>query len=159
MEYFTFARIVHIVAVVIWIGGVAMVTTVIIPAIKQMQSKKDKVVTFEMIEGKFALIAKFATVLTAVSGFYMLDVLNAWNRYGQLKYWWVTAMTVVWVLFTVVLFILEPFVLHKLYKKYTAKDPDKTFRFIHRFHWVLLTFSLVTIIGAIAGSHGWFFVE
>jgi uncharacterized membrane protein len=38
MEYLTFARVLHILAVVLWIGGVAMVTTVIIPAVKRMKS-------------------------------------------------------------------------------------------------------------------------
>ena len=158
MDYFTLARVVHVVAVVLWIGGVAMVTTVIIPAIKGMKSKEDKVTTFEIIEGRFALQAKITTVLTAVSGFYMLDVLNAWGRYADPKYWWITAMTVVWVLFTVVLFILEPFVLHKLYDKYANEDPDKAFNFIHKFHWILLTLSLLTIAGAVAGSHGWILI-
>ena len=41
MEYFTLARIIHILAVILWIGGVAMVTTVIIPAIKKMKSKEE----------------------------------------------------------------------------------------------------------------------
>lgn len=31
MESYTIARIIHVVAVILWIGGVAMVTTVIIP--------------------------------------------------------------------------------------------------------------------------------
>ena len=34
MEYFTLARVLHVLAVILWIGGVAMVTTVIIPAVK-----------------------------------------------------------------------------------------------------------------------------
>jgi peptidoglycan biosynthesis protein MviN/MurJ (putative lipid II flippase) len=88
----------------------------------------------------------------------MIYELDAWNRYTDPKYWWIVAMTVVWVLFTVVLFILEPFFLGKLYKKYTEKDADATFRFIQKFHWVLLTVSLITIVGAVAGAHGMFFV-
>tara|TARA_R110002050_G_scaffold109799_1_gene221350 strand:- start:79109 stop:79594 length:486 start_codon:yes stop_codon:yes gene_type:complete len=159
VEYFTLARVIHVVAVVIWIGGVAMVTTVILPAVKKMQSKRDKIDTFESLEGRFSLQAKVTTVLTAITGFYMIYELDAWHRYTESKYWWVTAMTLVWVLFTVVLFILEPFILHKLYKKYADKDPEKTFAFIQKFHWVLLSVSLLTIIGAVAGSHGLFFLE
>ena len=55
MEHFTLARVIHIVAVVLWIGGVGMVTTVIIPAVKKMKSKEDQLKTFERIEGRFAL--------------------------------------------------------------------------------------------------------
>lgn len=158
MEYFTLARVIHVLAVVLWIGGVAMVTTVIIPAVKRMKSKEDKIDTFEKIEGRFSIQAKITTLLTAITGFYMVYELDAWGRYLDPKYWWITAMTIVWVLFTVVLFILEPYLLNKLYKKYAEKDPDATFSFIQKFHWVLLTLSMVTIAGAIAGSHGWFFI-
>ena len=146
-------------AVVFWIGGVAMVTTVILPAVKRMKSKKDKINTFEQIEGKFSLQAKITTLITAISGFYMIYELDAWDRYHQLKYWWITAMTFIWVLFSVVLFILEPLVLHKWYQKHSEKDPEKTFNFIQRFHWILLTVSLITLIGAVAGSHGLFFIK
>lgn len=159
MAYFTIARVIHVLAIVLWIGGVAMVTTVIIPAVKRMNSKKDKVTTFEELENRFSLQAKITTLLTAISGFYMMYELDAWSRYLELRYWWITAMTVVWVLFTLVLFVLEPFVLHKLYEKYANNDPDKTFKFIHRFHIILLSISLITIIGAVAGSHGLYFIE
>jgi len=159
MHYFTLARIIHVVAVVFWIGGVAMVTTVILPAVRRMNSKRDKIDTFEKIEGKFSLQAKITTLLTAISGFYMMYELDAWDRYHQPKYWWITAMTMIWVVFTIVLFILEPFVLHKWYQKNAEKNPEKTFHFIQRFHWVLLTLSMLTLIGAVAGSHGLFFIQ
>lgn len=43
MENLTLARFIHVIAVVLWIGGVAMVTTVIIPAIKEMKSAEDRI--------------------------------------------------------------------------------------------------------------------
>jgi len=33
MESYILARVIHVIAVILWIGGVAMVTTVIIPAV------------------------------------------------------------------------------------------------------------------------------
>jgi hypothetical protein len=33
-----------------------------------------------------------------------------------------------------------------------------TFALIQRMHWVLLTISLLAVAGAVAGSHGWFWV-
>lgn len=156
MEYFSLARVIHVLAVVVWIGGVAMVTTVIIPAVKKFKSKEEQIETFERIEGRFALQAKITTVLTALSGFYMLEVLNAWDRLLDIRFWWMHAMILVWFLFTLILFILEPFFLHRIFRKYAEKDPEKTFKIMHLAHWVLLVFSLVTIFGAVAGSHGWY---
>jgi uncharacterized membrane protein len=157
MDSFILARVIHVLSVVLWIGGVAMVTTVLIPAIKKMKSKEDQVNTFEQIEGRFAIQAKITTLLTGASGFYMLYVLDAWDRYFNLSYWWIHAMTLVWILFSIVLFVLEPLVLHKLYKKHGQKNPAKTFSILHKAHWFLLTLSLITTAGAVAGSHGWSF--
>lgn len=158
MEYFTLARVIHVLAVVLWIGGVSMVTTVLIPAIKKMKSKENKITTFETIEGKFAKQAKVTTLLTGISGFYMVYELDAWDRYLQPQFWWMHAMTMVWFIFTLVLFVFEPLILHRVFKKYADKNPDRTFKIMHRAHWVLLTLSLITIFGAVAGSHGWFLI-
>ena len=46
MEYLTLARVIHVLAIVLWIGGVSMVTTVLIPAIKRMKSKEEQIETF-----------------------------------------------------------------------------------------------------------------
>ncbi len=159
MESLTLARVIHIIAVVLWIGGVAMVTTVLFPAIKKMKSKEEQIETFEAIEGKFAFQAKVTTLLTGLSGLYMLYELNAWSRYLDYRFWWMHAMTLVWVIFTLILFVLEPFVLHKLFKKYANENPEKAFTIMHRLHIVLLIISLITIAGAVAGSHGWYWIK
>jgi uncharacterized membrane protein len=158
-EYFTIARVVHILAVVLWIGGVGMVTTVIIPAVKRMRSKEEKIDSFEKIEGRFAIQAKITTLLTALSGFYMLYALDGWERYLDSKHWWLHAMTIIWFIFTIVLFVLEPLVLHKLFKKQAVLNPDKTFDIMHKAHWVLFLLSMITIAAAVAGSHGLFLIE
>lgn len=158
METYTLARVIHVLAVILWIGGVAMVTTVIIPAVKRLKSKEDQIKTFEQIEGRFAIQAKITTLLTGLSGFYMLYVLDAWDRYLDYKFWWIHAMTLVWIIFTLVLYVLEPLLLHKIFKTYAEKNPKKTFAIMHRAHWFLLILSLMTTAGAVAGSHGWFFI-
>ncbi|PKP13147.1 MAG: hypothetical protein CVU08_06910 [Bacteroidetes bacterium HGW-Bacteroidetes-3] len=157
MEYFTLARVLHVLAVVLWIGGVSMVTTVIIPAVKKMKSKEEQIETFEKIEGRFALQAKITTFITGISGFYMVYVLDVWSRFLEPRYWWFHTMVIVWVLFTIVLFVLEPFILHKLFKKYANKNPEKAFNIMHKAHWILLLLSLITIAGAVAGVHGFLF--
>ncbi len=62
MEYFTLARVIHVIAVILWIGGVSMVTTVLIPAIKKMKSKEERIATFETAVksvGTIILLIKF----------------------------------------------------------------------------------------------------
>jgi len=46
MDDYALARVVHVIAVILRIGGVAMVTTVIIPAVKNLKSKDEQIKTF-----------------------------------------------------------------------------------------------------------------
>ncbi|MFY0689642.1 MAG: hypothetical protein JXQ90_20895 [Cyclobacteriaceae bacterium] len=93
-----------------------MVTTVLIPAIKKIKNHEDQLDTFEKIEGRFALQAKVATLIAGIAGFYMMYEMDAWNRYTLLQFWWIHAMTIVWLIFTLVLYVLEPLVLHRLFR-------------------------------------------
>ena len=159
MEAYSIARVLHVLAVILWIGGVAMVTTVLIPSIKKLKSKEEQINTFEEIEGRFALQAKITTLITGITGFYMMYELDAWDRYLDYRFWWIHAMTLVWIIFSLILYVLEPLVLHKVFRKYAEKDSAMVFDIMHRAHWVLLVISLLTTAGAVAGSHGWFWLK
>lgn len=74
-----FARIVHVLSVVLWIGGVAFVTTVLIPAIRKQPSDSRRVEVFEQLEARFSLQARVTTLLAGASGFYLLHGLDAWT--------------------------------------------------------------------------------
>jgi hypothetical protein len=63
-------------------------------------------------------------------------------------------MTLVWLIFTLVLFVLEPLVLHRRFKKMAANNSDRVFALLHRMHRILLILSLVTVFGTVAGAHG-----
>ena len=155
MTELALARVIHVLGVVLWIGGVAMVTTVILPAVKRIASADDQVSLFETIEHRFAWQARATTLLTGLSGFYLVHAMQAWSRFSVASYWWMHTMVLVWVLFTLVLFVLEPLVLRRLFLRHAANNPRRTFALIQRMHWVLLLLSLLTVAGAVAGSHGW----
>lgn len=156
-NYFILARVLHVLAVVLWIGGVAFVTTVLISAIKQLPDGEKRYQLFESLEGRFAFQAKITTLITGVSGFYMVGYLNAWERYLHLEFWWMHLMTLIWLIFTLVLFVLEPLFLHRWFETQAKLNSDKTFRKIHRMHIILLSLSLVTVLGTVAGAHGYQF--
>ena len=154
---FVIARAIHVVSVVMWIGGVYFVTTVFIPNIRKEKDHSTRLELFESIENRFALQAKFITVVAGLSGFYMVHFLNAWERYHQISFWWLQLMSFVWLVFTIVLFILEPLVLHRWFARSATKNSDRTFGILHNFHKLILTISLIAVIGAVAGSHGFSF--
>jgi hypothetical protein len=49
------ARAVHVLAVVIWIGGVSMATTVVLPAVRRGDLGTDRLKTFQEIERGFGI--------------------------------------------------------------------------------------------------------
>lgn len=155
-NYFVLARSIHVLAVVLWIGGVAFITLVLLPALLKLQSGQERITLFEQLEQKFAFIAKLSTLATGISGYYMLEFLGAWHRYLEPSFWWLHLMTLVWFIFTLVLFVLEPLFLHQWFITQAKQNSEKTFATIQQMHYVLLTLSLIAVFGAVAGSHGYF---
>lgn len=157
MDHAIAARALHVIGVVLWIGGVAFVTTVLLPAVRRMKAPAERVAYFESVERRFAWQARGTTLLVGATGFYLVHAWNLWERFGSASYWWMHAMVAVWVVFTVMLFVAEPLFLHRWFLARAQRDPEGTFRRIERMHWLLLSISLATVLGAVAGAHGWLF--
>ena len=155
MDQLAIARALHVLAVVLWIGGVGFVTTVLLPAVRRLKTPAERVAFFDAIERRFAWQARATTLLAGLTGFYMTTRLDLWSRFHSAAYWWMHAMVAVWLLFAIMLFVAEPLVLHRWFQKRAMSDPGGTFALIERMHRVLLAASLITILGAVAGSHGW----
>jgi uncharacterized membrane protein len=151
------ARALHVLGVVLWIGGVAFVTTVLLPSVRRLKTPQERLEFFESIEGRFAWQARGTTLLVGISGFYLVERWDLWHRFASVTWWWMHAMVLVWALFTVMLFVAEPLFLHRWFRETATRDPEATFRRIERMHWLLLTVSLLTVLGAVAGSHGHLF--
>ena len=139
------ARVLHVLGVVLWIGGVAMVTTVVLP---------QGIAVFERAERAFGRQARIATLVVGASGFYLVHRLGLWGRFYEPGFWWMHAMVAIWLAFTLVLFVLEPLFLHRWFQRHAAADPAGTVRLLIALHWLLLVLSLATIGAAAAGSHG-----
>lgn len=154
MDDLTIARALHVLAVVHWIGGVSMVTAVILPALRHRGEAAERLTLFEAIEGRFGGQAKVSTLLAGATGFYMTWRMDAWDRFLDPGMWWMHAMVAVWAAFTIILFVAEPLFLHSWFHARANRDPEGTFALVQRLHWVLLAASLVTVGGAVLGAHG-----
>jgi uncharacterized membrane protein len=150
----TVARALHVLAVVLWIGGVGLVTTVLLPVLRRMPDPAQRLAMFEAVENRFGKQARISVIIAGLTGLYMLVRMNLWYRFAWSSYWWMHAMVLIWAIFALMLFIVEPFVLHRRFAARVAADPNAAFRMLHWVHIVLLILSLVTILGAVAGSHG-----
>jgi uncharacterized membrane protein len=155
MDDVVIARALHVLGVVIWIGGVSMATTVALPAVRRGDLGENWLRAFQAIEHRFVWQARSAVVLVGLTGLYMTWRLDLWERFRSAGFWWMHAMVCLWLLFAFVLFIGEPFVLHRRFPRWASERPRIAFAWLHRAHWVLLVLSVVTILGAVAGSQGW----
>lgn len=155
MDDVAVARALHVLAVVIWIGGVAMVTTVVLPAVRGGDLGADRLAAFQAIERRFIWQARAAIIVVGASGLYMVAQTDLWDRFRSAEYWWMHAMVCVWALFAIGLFVVEPFILDRRLHKWATTRPARTFAWLQGAHWVLLALSLVTVCGAVAGSQGW----
>jgi len=151
--YFAAARALHVLAIVLWIGGVGFVTTVLIPSIRKTQSLENRLDLFELLEGKFGFQAKLTTIITGVSGFYMLHLMNAWAS----MLWWIHLMIFIWAIFTLVLFVLEPLFLHEWFHQQAEKNNQKAFYYLQVMHTILLSISLIAVFAGVGGVHGLFY--
>ena len=154
MDDIAIVRAIHVISVVIWIGGVAMVTTVILPAVRRLDTAAKRVALFEAVEGRFVWQARIATLLVAASGFYMVDRLDLWARFRSVQFWWMHAMVLIWLVFTIILFVGEPLVMRARKRRRVMSAPDINAPRMQRLHWVLLVLSVITVMAAVAGSHG-----
>jgi uncharacterized membrane protein len=53
MSDLTIALVLHVLAVVLWMGGVAMVTTVIIPIVRNRKTVEEQITLFSAVERRF----------------------------------------------------------------------------------------------------------
>lgn len=148
------ALAIHVTAIVLWIGGVAMVTTVLLPAVRRFKTAQERMAFFAIVERRFAWQARGTTLLAGASGFYLVYRLNLWPEFAAIDYWWLDAMVAVWFVFTFMLFVAEPLFLDRWFQARTVQAPEATFALIQRLHWALLVLSLLTVFGAVAGTQG-----
>jgi uncharacterized membrane protein len=121
------ARALHVLAVVIWIGGVSMATLVVLPAVRRGDLGPDRSAAFEAIERRFSWQARTAVVVVGLTGFYMTWRLDLWDRFRTFNFWWMHAMVCLWLLFALVLFVAEPFLLHRHFHRWAMARPQIAF--------------------------------
>jgi len=149
------ARALHVLGVVHWIGGVAAVATIVLPQARRVPDPNAAVAEFERFERRFAPQARLSVALTGISGVYMLWRMAAWDRLASLSFWWLHLMLALWVAFALMLFVLEPLGVDRLFRSYAARDKDRAFALALWFHAVALVIATVTITVGVLGAHGY----
>ncbi len=144
--------IIHVICVIIWIGGVTFVTTVIFPMMYKTEGSLEKALLFQRVEHRFAGMVKWLIGITGVTGFWLLS-----SRYGigiltTARGIGVVIMLFAWSLYTGVL-LSERKVFAKIFADPEKIDMDKALKMINAMHWMLLTVSFSAVAAGVWFAH------
>ena len=148
------ARAIHVLALVHWIGGLAVVTTIVLPQARGLPDAKAAVAAFEAFERRFAFQVRISILFVGLSGIYMLAKLDAWDRFQYAAFWWLDLMVAVWLLFALLVYVLEPLALHRRFREFALRDKNRAFAAAAGFHGVALLISAFAIVAGVLGAHG-----
>ena len=107
------ARALHVLGVVLWIGGVAFVTTVLLPSVRRLKSPEERVAFFEVHRGPLCVAGPRHDAAGRRDRLPPDRGLGSLDRFTSAAYWWMHAMVALWAIFTVMLFVAEPLFLHR----------------------------------------------
>jgi hypothetical protein len=136
-----------------WIGGVSFVTMVLLPSIRR-RGEGSGIDLFEALESPFARQSRYTTLIAGLTGLYLIYRFDAWDRFLDPAYWWMHGMVLIWVLFSLMLFVFEPWFLHAWFRRRAEAAPQATMVLIQRLHIVLIILSVIVVFGAVTGAHG-----
>jgi uncharacterized membrane protein len=154
MDDLALARIVHVIAVLFWIGGVGFVTWVLMPTLTATEAPQDRLRRFQQMEARFAWQARLWVALAGASGLWLVMRADLWSRFLDGRFWWMHLMVALWTIFALMLFVIEPLHLHR--RLADSRSPEADFLRMIRLHRLLLAAGILTIFGAVGGSHGLF---
>src|SRR5262249_4619144 len=146
------ARAIHVLALVHWIGGVAVVTTIVLPRARALLNAKQAVAAFEAFERRFASQVRVSILLVGLSGAYMLMKNGGWDRLQYASFWWLHLMIAVWVLFALVVYVFEPLVLHRLFREFALRNKDRAFALATGLHALALALAALALGPGLGGG-------
>ena len=148
--------VIHVLAVVLWVGGVGMVTTVVIPIVRRLPSSANSVDMFEAIHKEVCVASQ------------VHDSDSRWIRLLYARFYrWLEPVfrdpilvdpldDVRLGVIHVRIFRRGAVFLRRLFAKYVQINPAKTFVFTQVLHLFMLILSLVAVGAAVANNHDWF---
>lgn len=144
---------IHVLAVVIWIGGVAFVTIIVFPMITRMEDSFEKMIFFQGIEHRFAKVAKISVAVVGITGIWMLQLTEEWKTLFSAAGIGPTLMVILWTLY-VLLLLFEDRLFRVLFGGKAQQNTSKVFFRLSIFHWLVLGLSLLVIGVGVWTSHG-----
>jgi uncharacterized membrane protein len=151
--FYVIVLIIHVISVVVWIGGVAFVTMVTFPMIQRSENSLEQVMMFQGVEHRFSKIAKVMVLMAGLSGLLLISEKYGFNLKDLSIGVWL--MIILWTLYASLLFGLEKLIFKKLFSRPSDRQLDtrKVFTVLQTFHWFVLLLSFFAIAAGIWTAH------
>ncbi len=143
----------HVLSVIIWVGGMAFVTTVVLPALAGLPAP-ERIPAFLEIERRFGLQARIWVLVAGATGGAMWARLRLTALAGTSRGLWLDGMIAFWAFFMLLLFVLEPMFLQRRLRARGDRDGEAARRLLLRGHAVLLALAVLVVVGAVLGVQG-----
>ena len=137
----------HVLSVVIWIGGVAFVTAIVFPVLGRMEDSIAKVSFFIGFEKRFQLLAKILVIIVGATGILLFLQRGAFASLTGDETALLGYKFFIWLFYLVLLFGAEKRLMATLISPKTTLE--KAFKRISVFHWVALILSLIAVVSGI----------
>lgn len=144
---------IHVVTVVLWIGGVAFVTIIVFPMLLKMENSFERVMLFQRVENKFAKQARIYSIITGVTGGFVLYLNKEYSLIFTRAGIGITLMFIAWLIYVLVL-LFEKNIFKVLFSQPEKLDTSQVFFRLNIFHWFLLGLSLIAVGAGVWAGHG-----
>ncbi|HEB02422.1 MAG TPA: hypothetical protein ENI12_04235 [Nitrospirae bacterium] len=144
---------IHVVSILMWIGGVGFVTVVVFPMLMRMDDTLEMVLMFHRLENRFAGHARVYLVIVGITGFMLLWLQGRFSGLFSMNNFGILVMMFAWFFYLFVL-TFEKKIFAKVFGKPEEMDGKKVFRFLTGFHWVVLGVSLLAVAAGVWQGHG-----
>lgn len=151
--FLTILLILHVICVIVWIGGVAFVTMVIFPMMYQTEGSLEKALMFQRVEHRFAGMVKWLIAIVGATGLYLLYAQYGFGILLQTRGIGILIMLFAWALYTTVI-LSERKIFGRLFADPEKIDMDKALKMINVMHWFLLIISFTAVAGGVWFGHG-----
>ncbi len=148
----TILLIIHVISVIIWIGGVSFVTTVIFPMMYRTEGSLEKALLFQGVEHRFSGIVKWLIGLVGVTGFWMLSAKYGISILLVPRGIGIMIMLFAWALYTGIL-LSERRIFGRIFADPEKIDMNKALRLINAMHWFLLSISFSAVAAGVWFGH------
>lgn len=151
--FLTILLIIHIICVIVWIGGVTFVTTVIFPMMYKTEGSLEKALMFQRVEHRFSGMVKWLIAIVGITGFWMLSAKYGFGILSQTRGIGIAIMIFAWALYTTVL-MFERKIFGRIFADPEKMDMDQALRLINIMHWFLVIISYLAVAGGVWVEQG-----